>query len=49
MADLAILLVASGPMRRGLRIAPPVPDLPTHGGGGWLGMAKAPLAPAVHL
>ena len=38
MADLAILRVASRPMRRGLRIAPPVPDLPTRGGGGWLEM-----------
>ena len=35
----------SAPMCRGLRIAPPVYDLPTRGGGGWLGMAKAPLAP----
>ena len=34
-----------GPMRRGLRIAPPVPDLPSRGGGGRLGMAKEPLAP----
>ena len=39
VADLAILRVASGPMRRGLRIAPPVPD---RGGGGRLGMAKEP-------
>ena len=32
----------SAPTCRGLRIAPPVPDLPTRGGGGWLGTAKEP-------